>query len=62
MFGGGGGGGGREELLPGMGGSRLTGLDEFGEVAIGVGRPLGEDGKPTEHKSESIAVKIKVSE
>ena len=32
---------------PGIGGSRLTGLDEVGEATIGVGKLLGEDGSPT---------------
>lgn len=46
--GGGGGGGGRAPLLPGMGGSRLTGLAVVGEEAMGVGklRGAGEEGKP----------------
>ena len=41
-FGGGGGTG-----CPGMGGSRLTGLDCVGEVTTGVGSILGDDGRPT---------------
>ena len=41
---GGGGGGGSVALLPGMGGSRLTGLAVVGEEVTGVGRLLGGAG------------------
>ncbi len=61
--GGGGGGGGSVALLPGMGGSRLTGLEEVGEVAVGVGKlrgGAGDEGRPitgcAEDTSEQMSV------
>jgi hypothetical protein len=54
-------GGGGRLLLPGIGGSRLTGLAVVGEDAMGVGRlrGAGEDGKPivgcTVNRDEQMA-------
>lgn len=44
----GGGGGGGTGLDPGMGGSRLTGLEDAGELPPGVGSERGDVGSPGE--------------
>lgn len=46
---------------PGMGGSRLTGLPWVGDVATGVGKVRGDDGRPTEGAISDVSRGYQVS-